>query len=55
MKANIYAQAVLEGVRHSFHRRRRIIENGKVHGISVTDVQKILNLIGIMHTLSVMY
>ncbi len=44
MKANIYAQAVLEGVATSFPQTEEIIENGKVHGVSATDVQKILNL-----------
>lgn len=44
MKANIYDQAVLEGVATSFPQTEDIIENGKVHGVSATDVQKILNL-----------
>lgn len=44
MKANIYDQAVLEGVATSFHQTEDIIENGQVNGVSATDVQKILNL-----------
>lgn len=44
MKMNIYAQAVLEGVATSFPQTEDIIENGKVNGVSATDVQKILNL-----------
>ena len=44
MKANIYDQAVLEGVATSFPQTEEIIENGKVSGMTTTDVQKILNL-----------
>lgn len=44
MKANIYDQAVLEGVATSFPQTEEIIENGKVNGVAATDVQKILNL-----------
>lgn len=44
MKANIYDQAVLEGVATSFPQTEDILENGKVNGVSATDVQKILNL-----------
>lgn len=44
MKANIYDQAVLEGVATSFPQTEDIIENGRVNGVSATDVQKILNL-----------
>lgn len=44
MKSNIYDQAVLEGVATSFPQTEEIIENGIVNGVSVTDVQKILNL-----------
>lgn len=44
MKANIYDQAVLEGVATSFPQTEDIIENGQIHGVSATDVQKILNL-----------
>ena len=44
MKANIYDQAVLEGVATSFQQTEDIIENGQVYGVSATDVQKILNL-----------
>lgn len=44
MKMNIYDQAVLEGVATSFPQTEEIIENGKVFGVTATDVQKILNL-----------
>ena len=44
MKANIYDQAVLEGVATSFPQTEEIIENGLITGMSPTDVQKILNL-----------
>ncbi len=44
MKANIYDQAVLEGVATSFPQAEEIIENGRITGMSPTDVQKILNL-----------
>lgn len=44
MKVNIYDQAVLEGVATSYPQTEEIIENGKVSGMSATDVQKILNL-----------
>ena len=44
MKENIYDQAVLEGVATSFPQTEEIIENGKVSGMTATDVQKILNL-----------
>lgn len=44
MKANIYDQAVLEGVATSFPQTEEIIDNGIVNGVSATDVQKILNL-----------
>lgn len=44
MKINIYDQAVLEGVATSFPQTEDIIENGKVNGVSASDVQKILNL-----------
>ena len=44
MKSNIYDQAVLEGVATSFPQTEDIIENGKVTGMTATDVQKILNL-----------
>ncbi len=44
MKANIYDQAVLEGVATSFPQTEEIIENGMVNGVSAADVQKILNL-----------
>ena len=44
MKANIYDQAVLEGVATTFPQTEDIIENGKVNGVTATDIQKILNL-----------
>ena len=44
MKILIYDQAVLEGVATSFPQTEEIIENGKVSGMTATDVQKILNL-----------
>ena len=44
LKINIHDQAVLEGVATSFHQTEEIIENGKVNGVSVSDVLKILNL-----------
>lgn len=44
MKMNIYDQAVLEGVATSFPQTEEIIDNGKVTGMTATDVQKILNL-----------
>lgn len=44
MKANIYDQAVLEGVATTFPQTAEIIENGIVNGMTAADVQKILNL-----------
>ena len=44
MKANIYDQAVLEGVGISFPQTEEIINNGIINGVKATDVQKILNL-----------
>lgn len=44
MKMNIYDQAVLEGVATSFPQTEEIIDNGKIFGVTATDVQKILNL-----------
>lgn len=44
MKMNIYEQAILEGVATSFPQTEEIIDNGKVTGMTATDVQKILNL-----------
>ena len=44
MKVNIYDQAVLEGVDTSFPQTEEIIDNGKVSGMTATDIQKILNL-----------
>lgn len=44
MKANIYDQAVLEGVATSFPQTEDIIDNGSVNGMTATDIQKVLNL-----------
>lgn len=44
MKISIYEQAVLEGVATSFPQTEDILENGKVNGVTASDVQKILNL-----------
>lgn len=44
LKANIYDQAVLEGVATTFPQTEDIIEGGIVSGMTATDVQKILNL-----------
>lgn len=44
MKMNVYDQAVLEGVATSFPQTEEIIDNGKISGVTATDVQKILNL-----------
>jgi len=44
LKSNIYDQAVLEGVATTFPQTEEIIDNGKVYGVSASDVQKILNL-----------
>ena len=38
MKANIFDQAVLEGVATSFPQTEEIIENGKVNGMTASDV-----------------
>lgn len=44
MKNIIYDQAILEGVSTTFPDTELILENGKVHNISVEDVLKIINL-----------
>lgn len=44
MKANIYDQAILEGVATTYPQTETIIENGKVNGMRASDIQKILNL-----------
>lgn len=44
LKANIYDQAVLEGVATTFPQTEDIIEGGIVSGVTAADVQKILNL-----------
>ena len=44
MKMNIYDQAVLERDATSYPQTEEIIDNGKISGVTATDVQKILNL-----------
>lgn len=44
MKANIYDQAILEGVATTFPQTEDIIDGGAVAGMTAADVQKILNL-----------
>lgn len=44
VKSLIFDQAILEGISTTFPQTETILENGKVHGINATDVQKILNL-----------
>jgi len=44
VKNLIYNQAVLEGVATTFPQTETILENGKVYGVTASDVQKILNL-----------
>lgn len=44
MKSNIYDQAILEGIATTFPDTETILENGAVHGMTASDVQKILNL-----------
>lgn len=44
MKTSIYDQAVLEGVATSFPQTEEILENGRINGVTATDVQKVLNL-----------
>lgn len=44
LKEFIYDQAVLEGIATSFPQTEEIIDNGKVVGVTASDVQKILNL-----------
>lgn len=44
IKSLIFDQAVLEGVATSFPQTEEIIENGKVSGVTISDIQKILNL-----------
>ena len=44
VKSLIYDQAVLEGVATTFPQTETILENGKVTGISPSDIQKIVNL-----------
>lgn len=44
IKSLIYDQAVLEGVSTTFPQTETILENGKVYGVTPSDVQKIINL-----------
>lgn len=44
IKNSIYAQAILEGVATTFPQTESIIDNGKIVGMTATDVQKVLNL-----------
>jgi len=44
VKSLIYDQAVLEGVSTTFPQTETILENGKVYGVTPSDVQKIVNL-----------
>jgi prophage maintenance system killer protein len=44
LKEFIYDQAVLEGIATSFPQTEEIIDNGRVVGVTASDVQKILNL-----------
>ena len=44
MKSCIYDQAILEGISTTFSQTEAVIDNGKINGMSASDVQKILNL-----------
>ena len=44
LKSNIYDQAVLEGIATTFPQTEDILENGRINGVTASDVQKILNL-----------
>ena len=44
VKILIYDQAILEGVSTTFAQTEVILENGKVSGITPSDIQKIINL-----------
>ncbi len=44
IKTLIYDQAVLEGISTTFPQTETILENGKINGVTASDVQKILNL-----------
>ncbi len=44
MKANIYDQAILEGVTTTFPQTENVIDNGIVSGMTPSDIQKIVNL-----------
>ncbi len=44
VKTLIYDQAILEGISTTFPQTEEVLENGTVHGLTASDVQKILNL-----------
>lgn len=44
VKSLIYDQAVLEGISTTFPQTEMILENGKVAGVTPSDIQKIVNL-----------
>lgn len=44
VKSLIYDQAVLEGISTTFPQTEAILENGVIHGLRASDVQKIVNL-----------
>ncbi len=44
VKNLIYDQAVLEGISTTFPQTETILDNGEIHGVKASDVQKILNL-----------
>ena len=44
VKSLIYDQAVLEGISTTFPQTETILENGKVNGVTPSDIQKIVNL-----------
>lgn len=44
VKSLIYDQAILEGVATTFPQTETILENGKVSGVTPSDIQKIVNL-----------
>ena len=44
VKSLIYDQAILEGIATTFALTENIIEGGKVSGMTVSDIQKVINL-----------
>ncbi len=44
VKSLIYDQSVLEGVATTFPQTETILENGKVYGVTPSDIRKIINL-----------